>query len=237
MEYFKSPRLLPFLSSPSETCSDFTNTMHLKLYNQRKLTWLAIIAGISLSAQAAPPTDPREVNPVEVASTAPDVPLTHADGSKSRLHDLVAEAPAVLIFYRGGWCPYCNRHLSALGKVEADLRALGYRIHAVSPDRPEKVAEAAEAADFAYTLYSDATAEAATAFGLAFQVDSETYGKLMGYGIDLEIASGQDHHLLPVPAVFIIDQDARIRFRYVNADYKERLSPEALIQAAKDSAR
>lgn len=205
-------------------------------YQSTFLTALLSIVLAPLAAiQANPATAASEVNPVEVGARAPDVMLRQADGQKARLHGLTAEQPAILVFYRGGWCPYCNRHLSALGEVELELKGLGYRIHAVSPDRPEKVAEAAKGADFDYTLYSDASAEAAKAFGLAFQVDAATYEKLLGYGIDLESASGQDHHLLPVPAVFIIDREARIRFRYFNADYKERLSAEELLQAARDA--
>jgi peroxiredoxin len=199
------------------------------------LPLLAAFAPFSLSAQAAVPTDAREVNPIEVGATAPDVTLVEADGTETRLHHLVSQQPAVLVFYRGGWCPYCNRHLAALGEIEGKLRELGYRIHAVSLDKPEKVAAATAEADFDYSLYSDAPADAAKAFGLAFRVDAETYEKLLGYGINLEAASGRDHHLLPVPAVFIIDRDAKIRFRYYNPDYKERLSGEALLKAARDS--
>jgi peroxiredoxin len=66
-------------------------------------------------------------------------------------------------------------------------------------------------------------------------VDAKTYEKLQGYGIDLEEASGQEHHLLPVPAVFIIDREAHIRFRYFNPEYKERLSGEALLKAAREN--
>jgi len=193
----------------------------------------ATLGSFATGAQAATPTDAREVNPVEVGATAPDVTLRKADGEAVRLHKLTAEQPAILVFYRGGWGPYCNRHLSALGEIETKLRGLGYRIHAVSADKPEKVAEAVAEVEFDYALYSDASAEAAKAFGLAFQVDAATYEKLLGYGIDIEAASGRDHHLLPVPAVFIIDREARIRFRYFNPDYKERLSGEQLLDAAR----
>lgn len=196
----------------------------------------ALVGCLALTAQAAPPNDARNVNPIEVGASAPAVDLTQADGSTVPLHQLTTEAPAIVVFYRGGWCPYCIRHLAALGEIESKLQELGYRVHAISPDRPARVAEAAAAADIDYALYSDASAEVASAFGLAFRVDAATYEKLMGYGIDIEAASGRDHHLLPVPAVFIVDQENRIRFRYFNPDYKERLSAEALLDAAQAAA-
>jgi peroxiredoxin len=209
--------------------------MHFFSKNHRLLSLLAACGFFALSARAEIPTAAVEVNPVEVGATAPDATLTRADGTSTTVHALVAEHPVVLVFYRGGWCPYCNRHLSALAEVEERLLEKGYSIHAVSADRPEKVAEVAEAAEFNYALYSDAEAEAAKAFGLAFKVDAATYKKLLGYGIDLEDASGNEHHLLPVPALFIIGSDARIRFRYYNPDYTERLSAESLLAAIEDS--
>lgn len=196
----------------------------------------AVLIFLGTVSLPAVPSDAKEVNPVEVGSTAPNVTLTKADGTQIELHELVSEHPAVLVFYRGGWCPYCNRHLAALGEIEDELSALGYRIHAVSMDKPEKVQEAAAESDLSYMLYSDAPADAAKAFGLAFKVDAETYEKLLGYGIDLEAASGQEHHILPVPAVFLIGRDAKIDFRYYNPDYKERLSGEALLEAARARA-
>ncbi len=197
------------------------------------LSILFVLPG--LAPLQAVPTDASQVNPVEVGSTAPNVILARADGSPVPLHDLVADQPVVLVFYRGGWCPYCNRHLSDLGQIEGELKALGYRIHAVSPDKPEKVAETVADGEVDYSLYSDASAEAAQAFGLAFRVDAETYENLLGYGIDLEAASGEDHHLLPVPAVFLIGRDGTVDFRYYNPDYKERLSGEALLKAAREA--
>lgn len=187
----------------------------------------------------ATPVDANEVNPVEVGSTAPDVILAGSDNTTVSLHALAAKNPIVLIFYRGGWCPYCRTHLMELAQVEAELMELGFQIIAVSPDSPESLNAMLSAADQdpVYALYSDATAAAAKAFGLAFQVDADTYEKLLGYGIDLEAASGEDHHLLPVPAVFLIGHDGKIRFRYFNPDYKARISGEELLAAARAAAK
>lgn len=189
---------------------------------------------VAENASAEIPTDAREVNPVEVGSTAPNVSLTRADGSEAKLHELLNGQGIALVFYRGGWCPYCNEHLSGLGEVEKELQKLGFQIHAVSTDQAKNVMAAEEKSEYQYTLYSDATASAAQAFGLAFRVDSESYQRLLGFGINLEEASGQDHHLLPVPAVFLIDRKGRIGFRHFNADYKKRLENDLLLQAARD---
>ena len=84
-----------------------------------------------------------------------------------------------------------------------------------------------------YSLYSDSDLEAADAFGLGFQVDEKTLKKYRAFDIDLGVASGRTHNRLPVPAVFVIGKDGRVKFNYANPDYRERLSGAVLVAAAK----
>lgn len=80
---------------------------------------------------------------------------------------------------------------------------------------------------------SDSRLEAAMAMGVAYHASDETVKGLKGYGIDIEDASGETHHLLPVPSVFILDTSGKIRFQYVNPDYKVRIDGETLLAAAR----
>ena len=128
--------------------------------------------------------------------------------------------------------------LGQLQKIETELLELGYRILAISPDLPENLKASVEKNSLGYVLLSDSKMEAAKAFGLAFRVDEKGYQRLSGFGIDLESASGEKHHLLPVPAVYLVGEDGIIQFQYVNPNYKVRLTPEVLLAAAKtDVAR
>lgn len=104
---------------------------------------------------------------------------------------------------------------------------------AVSPDRWEKMAQSLEVKDLGYTLYSDSTMAAARAFGIAFELDAETLKAYAGYGIDLEAASGRDHHQLPVPSVFLVEAGGTIRWVYSNPDYKIRPDNAELLEAAR----
>ena len=74
---------------------------------------------------------------------------------------------------------------------------------------------------------------AAKAFGLAFRVPDETVERYKGFGIDLEQASGEEHHLLPVPAVYVIDEEAKVSFQYVNPDYRVRIPAKLVLEAAR----
>lgn len=96
--------------------------------------------------------------------------------------------------------------------------------------------ETAEKHEMTWTVLSDAEAAAAQAFGLAFRVDDETFQRYKGFGIDLEAASGQTHHVLPVPAVYVVDEDGRIAFEYVHPDYRVRI-PASVVLAAAEALR
>lgn len=180
----------------------------------------------------------ENVKPIGNDQTIPAVTLRTVDGETVELRQLVARQPTVLIFYRGGWCPYCNVQLGKLGKLEPALKALGYQILAISPDRPEELAKSIKKQSLGYTLLSDSDMTVARAFGLAFRVDEELVNQYKTkYGIDLEAASGQKHHELPVPAAFIVDTSGKIRFEYVNPDYKVRVDTEKLLAEARAARR
>jgi peroxiredoxin len=127
--------------------------------------------------------------------------------------------------------------LGQLQKIESNLTQLGYQILALSADRPEKLQASVEKHAVTYVLLSDAAMAAARAFGVAYRVDDASMGKLAGYGIDIEEASGQTHHMLPVPSVFLVARDGRIAFTYANPDHRVRIDPEVLLAAAKAAAK
>jgi len=113
---------------------------------------------------------------------------------------------------------------------------LGYQIIAVSSDRPSKMRETYEKYQYKFEVYSDSSATASAAFGIAFKVADDYVERVKSFNIDLEAASGNKQHILPVPSVFIVDPDGMIKFEYVNPNYKVRIHPEVLLAAAKAEA-
>lgn len=83
-----------------------------------------------------------------------------------------------------------------------------------------------------YTLLSDSMMEASKAFGIAFRLDDETIQRYKQNGLDLEIRSGQNHHLLPATAVLLTNEKGLIEFQYVNPDYRQRIGKDVLMAAA-----
>ena len=87
--------------------------------------------------------------------------------------------------------------------------------------------------DLGFELLSDSSMTAATQFGLAWQLPPTLVEKYSNWDIDLEGASGQTHHMLPVPAVLVVGTDGIIRFQYVNPNHRIRLEVDVLLAAAK----
>lgn len=175
----------------------------------------------------------EQVTPVLTGTQIPDVTVRNSKGEQVSLNSLIQEKPTVLIFYRGGWCPYCNKHMAELQQIEDEIVDIGYQIIAVSPDKPEYLQESREEHNLSYSLYSDSPMTASKAFGIAFRVDDATYRQYKESDMDFVERSGYEHKLLPAPAVFLVNPDEMITFQYVNPDYKTRINGDVLLTAAK----
>jgi peroxiredoxin len=160
--------------------------------------------------------------------------LQNVEGDPVSLKALTMAKPTVIIFYRGGWCPYCNRQLAGLKDVEQKLVELGYQILAVSPETPAQLQAQKLQTKFAVDLYSDASLETIRGFGIGFYVQKKKQDMMKSkWDIDLTSDKQTGSAVLPAPAVFILDQQGKVKFSYVNPDVRTRISPELLYQAAK----
>jgi peroxiredoxin len=200
----------------------------------KALAVLALCAVASLTCVAAPLAESEtQIRPILLGSPLPDSPILMINGKPGSLKAVVHGAPAVIVFYRGGWCPYCNLQLSELQKIQGDLQTLGYQVIAVSPDLPEELNQTLEKNDLKYTLISDGNANAMKAFGIGYKVDDKMFKQYREWGIYLDKRSGSDEHALPVPGVFIVDAQGIIQFSYVHPDYKIRTPARVVLEAAR----
>ena len=166
-----------------------------------------------ISSQAQVAERVEDISPLLISEKVPSVEVTSMNGKNESLGDIVARQRTVIIIYRGGWCPYCNLHLSAVGQVEKEIFELGYQVIAISPDSPEDLKVTMEEDNFNYALYSDSDATLIKAMGLAF--------------ID------EDSDLKPVPALFIVETDGTILFEYISPNYQQRISANLLLDVLK----
>lgn len=184
------------------------------------------------------PATAEEIMPLATGDDAPSFTVRTIEGEAFNFEPTALQNPVVLISFRGGWCPYCNMHLSELRTVIPDVEKLGFDVLFISNDRPEilysslknETKDDIEALD--YTILSDADLSAATAFGTAFMAADALVSWLDSSEKDYDNSSIANHGALAVPSVYIVDTDGMIVFDYVNADYKVRLEADALLAAA-----
>ncbi len=188
-----------------------------------------VLATTGISQDRVIATTPDNTKPLAVGSSIPNVTITDSAGESVSLKSLHKDGPVVLVFFRGGWCPFCTKHTQELIKIYPRLKELGAGLVGISPDNPKSSSENVTKNLISFPILSDPDVAAAKAFGLAFMVDDQTLEKYKGYGIDLERASGRDHHALPIPAVYIVDKAGKIVFAHRDADYCQRLDSKTIV--------
>jgi peroxiredoxin len=186
----------------------------------------------SLSAQEGSiAAEATSTKPLEKGEKPADVILKDLEGKGISLAALHQDKPLVIVFFRGGWCPFCTKHTQQLIKVYPDLKEKGYEMIGVSPDSVANTKANIDKNSIPFPVYSDSDLNAASRFGLAFKVDDETFTKYKGFGVDLEKVSGQSHHALPVPAIYVVDKDGVITFAHSDPDYRKRLDSAKLLES------
>lgn len=200
----------------------------------RRLVPVLAFLSLALGVRAGLAPAATAVTPLPVGAKVPAVMVKTLEGAEIPLPAALAQKPTLLIFYRGSWCPYCNRHLAALAEIEPQLLALGCQIIALSPDEADGLRQAAGKNRLNYRLLSDRAMRAAAAFGVAFRVDEQTVRTYAGHGITLAPVPGEPGaRWLPVPAVYVFGRDGTVKFVHTDPDYKARLPAEAVLAAVK----
>jgi len=168
-----------------------------------------------------------------IGAPAPDARVFEADGKEVSLAALYARGPTLIVFYRGGWCPFCNTQLHALAEANGDFTGRGVSLVAISVDKADEASKTRASWTIPFAVLADPLLAAHDAFRVTRVVDASELEKLRGFGIDLEQASGQTHHKIAVPSIFLValaDGQPVVRWAHVDPEYKVRPSVAQLLQ-------
>ncbi|MFB9278796.1 peroxiredoxin-like family protein [Cohnella cellulosilytica] len=168
-------------------------------------------------------------NGLEAGSKTKDFVLKNALGHSVSLYETLYKGPVVLTFYRGGWCPYCNTQLRAYQSILPQIREMGGQLIAVSPQSPDNTLSQVEKEQLTFEVLSDTNGLVAARYNLLCDVPEYVRNVLEGFGLDLAEYNQTDKWILPVPATFMIDENAIIRSAYVNADFMQRMEPDDIL--------
>ncbi len=181
----------------------------------------------------------EQIQPLQVGRSAPRFTVETVDSKTFEFDPRGLDRPVLVIMFRGGWCMYCNAHLSELRHVVPEITASGVDVLFLSGDRPEllyrslerETRDDIEGRD--YRILSDARANAAIAFGIAYRVSNTVLERRHAKGDDIAESSMARHTILPVPSVFAIDRDGIIAFAHSEPNYKVRLPADELLEVAR----
>ena len=165
-----------------------------------------------------------------IASKAPDFKAKDQNGIEIRLKDLLKKGKVVLVFYRGQWCPYCNRELSRLQDSLQLINDKGATLIAVSPEKPDNISKTIEKTKATYSILYDQGLKIMKAYDVEFEVPENTITRYRNAGLDIEKSNGDNGKYLPVPAIYIIDKESTITYRFFEPDYKKRPSVLELLK-------
>ena len=141
-----------------------------------------------------------------VNDKAPYFAATDQNGKTVSLAGLTSSGTVVLVFYRGQWCPYCNKQLSHLQDSLSFIIGKGATLVAVTPEKPDNIQKTITKTKAGYPILFDDGLKIMKAYNVAYTVDGEMLAKYKKYGIDFNVANGSNGASLPVPAVYIINK-------------------------------
>lgn len=135
----------------------------------------------------------------------------------------------VLFFYRGQWCPYCNKHIKELQDSLQLLADKNAYVIGVTPETKENIDKTINKTQAGFSILQDKDEQIMKAYQVNYMMDDATFTKYKGYGVDLDANNGNNRHTLPVPATYIIDRSGKIKYVHFDPNYQKRASVKTLL--------
>ena len=172
----------------------------------------------------------------EPGSRLPDGELLDVAGEPATLAEILGGKPAVIVFYRGGWCPYCNIALRTYqAQLVPALAERGISLIAISPQTPDGSLSTKESKELTFTVLSDPGNQIAGQLGILTAPSDGTRAAQLQLGLDLTQVNADGTTALPMPTVVIADADGVIRWIDVHLDYTTRTEPGQVLQAVTET--
>jgi peroxiredoxin len=193
------------------------------LLNKRVLLALVfLICGAAAFAQNNP-------KGLAVNTTAPDFTAKDQNGQEFHLKSSLQKGPVLLVFYRGQWCPFCNKELKSLEDSLSLITGKGATLVAVTPELEVNVTKTITKTGAKYPILHDEDLKIMKSYDVAYPVDSVWTARYMKFGVDIAKNNGSNGNNLPVPAVYVIDRKGVIVYRFFEPDFRIRPSVAEMI--------
>jgi peroxiredoxin len=168
-----------------------------------------------------------------INSRGADFKMKDQSGNEVVLKDLRKKGPVVVLFYRGNWSPYCMKELKRFQDSLSLITAKGGTVVAITPEGKEGQDSTIAKTGATFPIIYDGEMKLAKAYGVAFKVDDKALARYKNAGTDLLKLNGQKEAMLPVPAVYILNKEGSVTYRYFNEDYRKLVSVKEVLDNLK----
>jgi peroxiredoxin len=151
------------------------------------------------------------------------------DGESINLDNLLANGSIMVIFYRGGWCPFCNYQVRQITEAFDKFQQRNVTPVLISVDNIDGAMLIKEAYEIPFPVLSDSNLAAHESFKTVIELDNSKYEKYKKFGVDLEAWSGLEHHKMAAPGIFLVNGEAQVLWSHVALDFKTRPNVEQLL--------
>jgi len=196
----------------------------------------AEVAGAFAAEQRALAAAGEPSGLVQPGTRLPDGELLGVAGQPATLAETLSGKPAVIVFYRGGWCPYCSIALRTYqAQLVPPLAERGISLIAISPQAPDGSLSTKEAKELTFTVLSDPGNQIAGQLGILTAPSDGARAAQLQLGLDLTQVNADGTTGLPMPTVVIADADGVIRWIDVHRDYTTGTEPGQVLQAVTET--
>ncbi|WP_340077517.1 peroxiredoxin-like family protein [Leptobacterium sp. I13] len=199
---------------------------------EKKETTKNNIKNTALKKEVSTPDETLQQSANNIGDIAPDFTLKNAVGKEINLKKSLKNGPVIITWYRGGWCPYCNKYLAQLQEALPAFKEQGATLLALTPELPDKSITTSEKHQLGFEILSDIGNTVAKTYDIAYQLDVKTAEKYQN-AFDLHAYNGDTSNELPYTATYVIGTDGIIKYAFLDTNYKKRAAPEDIIDALK----
>ena len=201
---------------------------------------------LSLQSASAELTLPTRLNPTMTTAAAdlgihennlglkagdkvPEFESQTYEGEPITFGKLLENGALMVIFYRGGWCPFCNYQVRQVTQAYDKFEQRNVTPVLISVDQTDGAMLVQQTYDIPFPVLSDSNLAAHNSFNALIELDNSSYEKFKKFGVDLELWSGLDHHKMAAPAVFLVGKDGKVLWSHVALDFKTRPGIDQLL--------
>jgi len=185
------------------------------------LIWIIAIAAVLIVAaimiRKKMSVGPPIPDDLRAGKPLPEFSAIREDGSTVHSRDLRGK-PAVILFVRGNWCPFCSKQVEDLTSHYKEINSLGAELIFVTPKPLETTRRVAEFFKVEFEFWLDESLEIAKSLGLVLPA-----------GVPDNYATEYGHDTA-WPTALVVDKNGIIRYSKLSRLIFDRPGSAALLE-------